>query len=299
MYDTGWRRCIGCLKLQISFYKSATNFRALLRKMTYKDKVSYVSTPPCTRIYTLSLSLSLSHIWIRASILYARLELVCTHIEVGSYIHRSGFAIICRSWLVCSQKLVRIYTSASGIGVAYLWKWVTYVPTGAGESELEKKGRKRDRDRLHQFGVWARAREHKSVKKDNGASERTRETYSCMRIHFPSPTHSNPPPRIHTHTHTHTHTHALMHTCTNTHTRARTRTHTHTLHGVAPACIRATPPPNTHAYTTAHAHTHTHAHTYTHTPTIPKSTWIPVPRKGDQIHIWYLFDHILWFQVKR
>jgi len=39
--DSGRRRCIGCLKLQVSFRKRATNFRALLRKMTYKDKASY------------------------------------------------------------------------------------------------------------------------------------------------------------------------------------------------------------------------------------------------------------------
>ena len=45
---TGWRRCIGCLKLQISFRKRATNFRALLQKTTSKDKASYGSTPPCT-----------------------------------------------------------------------------------------------------------------------------------------------------------------------------------------------------------------------------------------------------------
>jgi len=43
---TGWRRLIGCLKLQVIFCKRATNYRALLRKMTYKDKASYESSPP-------------------------------------------------------------------------------------------------------------------------------------------------------------------------------------------------------------------------------------------------------------
>ena len=42
---TGWRRCIGCLKLQVSFRKTAMHYRALLRKMTYADKTSYVSSP--------------------------------------------------------------------------------------------------------------------------------------------------------------------------------------------------------------------------------------------------------------
>ena len=45
--DTGWRRPIGCLKLQIIFRKRATNYRALLRKMTYGDKASCGSSPPC------------------------------------------------------------------------------------------------------------------------------------------------------------------------------------------------------------------------------------------------------------
>ena len=43
---TGWRRPIGCLKLQVIFRKRATKFRALLRKMTHKDEASYGS-PPC------------------------------------------------------------------------------------------------------------------------------------------------------------------------------------------------------------------------------------------------------------
>ena len=47
-YDTGWRECIGCLKLQVCFRKRATNFRGLDPKMTYKDKASYVVTPPCS-----------------------------------------------------------------------------------------------------------------------------------------------------------------------------------------------------------------------------------------------------------
>ena len=41
MQDTGWRRPIGCLKLQVMFRKRATNYRALLQKMTFKDKASY------------------------------------------------------------------------------------------------------------------------------------------------------------------------------------------------------------------------------------------------------------------
>ena len=48
--DTGWRRLIGYPKLQIIFHKRATKYRSLLRKMTYKDKGSYESSPPCNTL---------------------------------------------------------------------------------------------------------------------------------------------------------------------------------------------------------------------------------------------------------
>jgi len=37
-------------KLQVIFRKRATNYRALLQKMIYKDKASHGSLPPCTRV---------------------------------------------------------------------------------------------------------------------------------------------------------------------------------------------------------------------------------------------------------
>jgi len=43
--STGWRKLIGCRKLQVIFHKRATNNRALLRKITYKNKASYGSSP--------------------------------------------------------------------------------------------------------------------------------------------------------------------------------------------------------------------------------------------------------------
>jgi len=46
-----WRRLIGSPKLQIIFHKRATRYRSLLRKMTYINKGSYESSPPCMRIY--------------------------------------------------------------------------------------------------------------------------------------------------------------------------------------------------------------------------------------------------------
>jgi len=62
--DTGWRRPIGCLKLQVIFRKRATNYMALLRKMTYKDKASYGSSPPSLyQIQDCKTEKSLLQIW--------------------------------------------------------------------------------------------------------------------------------------------------------------------------------------------------------------------------------------------
>ena len=47
-HTTGWRRCIGCLKLQVNFRKRATNYRAILRKINHKDKASYGFLTPYT-----------------------------------------------------------------------------------------------------------------------------------------------------------------------------------------------------------------------------------------------------------
>ena len=42
-----WRRRIECLEWQVNFRKRATNYRALLRNMIYKDEASYGSSPLC------------------------------------------------------------------------------------------------------------------------------------------------------------------------------------------------------------------------------------------------------------
>jgi len=40
----------GYLNLQVFFHKTAAKYKVLLRKMTYKDKASYASSPPSTYI---------------------------------------------------------------------------------------------------------------------------------------------------------------------------------------------------------------------------------------------------------
>ena len=55
MYESliGWRRLIGCLKLQIIFAKEPLITGLFCEKMIYEDKASYVCTPPCTNDYSL------------------------------------------------------------------------------------------------------------------------------------------------------------------------------------------------------------------------------------------------------
>jgi len=52
---TGWQGPIACLELQVVFRKRATNYRTLLRKMTYEEKAFYGSSPPCSLMATYEL----------------------------------------------------------------------------------------------------------------------------------------------------------------------------------------------------------------------------------------------------
>jgi len=47
LYSTGWPRPTGCLMSWVAFHPSATNYRAILQKITHNDKASYASLPPC------------------------------------------------------------------------------------------------------------------------------------------------------------------------------------------------------------------------------------------------------------
>jgi len=68
-WNTGWRTCIGCLTLQVSLRTRVTDYRALLRKMTYKDKASYASSPPCNApcvvwLYTHRINTGIVYVWL-------------------------------------------------------------------------------------------------------------------------------------------------------------------------------------------------------------------------------------------
>ena len=71
LQGTGWRRLIESVKLHIIFHKRVTNYRALLRKMTYKDKGSYESSPP---------------VWLDAH-QSNRASTSCVHIYTNIYTH--------------------------------------------------------------------------------------------------------------------------------------------------------------------------------------------------------------------
>ena len=85
---TGWRRLIGSPKLQIIFHKRATKYRLFLRKMTYKDKGSYESSPSCTSSHSLILlDMSYSchtHEWVMSHTLMSHV----THVKESCHTHK-------------------------------------------------------------------------------------------------------------------------------------------------------------------------------------------------------------------
>jgi len=88
LYDTGWRRCIGCLKLLVSFCKRAINYRALWRKTPCKDKAWYASSPSC--IY---LELYETYLCVCMCIhIYTNIYMY-VFIHVCTYIH--GYVCVC------------------------------------------------------------------------------------------------------------------------------------------------------------------------------------------------------------
>jgi len=54
--------------LQIIFHKRATKYRALLRKMTYKDKGSYESSPPCIGSFAKNERKDLHHLEVQGGV---------------------------------------------------------------------------------------------------------------------------------------------------------------------------------------------------------------------------------------
>ena len=115
--NTGWRRLIGCLQLQLIFCKKATEYWALLRKSTYKDKAYYGSLPLCSMntMYIAEPWLEschtyewvMSHIWMshvthmnESCHIY---EWVMSHIwhNSGQYVAHINKSCVTYEWVVC------------------------------------------------------------------------------------------------------------------------------------------------------------------------------------------------------
>jgi len=87
MSYTGWRRLIESPKLQIIFHKRATKYRSLLRKMTYKDKGSYESSPPCTCIMEKCSGVLRCAGVIEAVVMCSKASYTHTHTHTNTHIH--------------------------------------------------------------------------------------------------------------------------------------------------------------------------------------------------------------------
>jgi len=113
---TEWRRPKGYLKSQVIFRKRATNHRALLRKMTFKDKASYGSTPLCKAL-----------LWIYS----ARLQIETSPLSMDRALLRLSRPLLSihRTLLRVSRALLSIYRTlvwvfsglVCGIHEAFFW----------------------------------------------------------------------------------------------------------------------------------------------------------------------------------
>ena len=83
---TGWRRPIGCLKLHVISRKRATNYRALLRKMTCKDKASHGPSPPCNSS-TLMCARALSHAHTHVPHMHTHAHTHIPHMHTHAHTH--------------------------------------------------------------------------------------------------------------------------------------------------------------------------------------------------------------------
>jgi len=106
---TGWRRLIGSPKLQIMFHERATKYRSFLRKMTYKDKGSYESSPPCSSRFADS---SLGCLF---SLLLAD-ENIFICIDTHTHAHTQTHTYTLR-WPTCIEVVQDVYRIESNLGL--------------------------------------------------------------------------------------------------------------------------------------------------------------------------------------
>jgi len=109
--STGWRRPLGCLKLQVIFRKRATNYRALWQKTTYKDKVSCGSSPPCFITRLIPLALNMLHPWWDSSNITQQIPLTMLHSRwlSSNITQQIPLTMLHSRWL--STNLIRLCTN--------------------------------------------------------------------------------------------------------------------------------------------------------------------------------------------
>ena len=107
--STGWRRLIGCLKLQVIFRKRATNYRALLREMTYKDKASYGPSPPCSMClcFEFGICVMLRVLCCVFKTLSEDFEDVCLLFSICVYVLSFVYVLCCVFCVVFSKRYLR------------------------------------------------------------------------------------------------------------------------------------------------------------------------------------------------
>jgi len=105
-HTNSWYRVVKThrmLRLHVIFRKRATNYMALLRKMIYKDKASYDSTPPCTYKRDILRRNCMSTLYIHVCVcvcVYIHTYIyiyICIYLYIYIYIH----AYICIYIYVC------------------------------------------------------------------------------------------------------------------------------------------------------------------------------------------------------
>jgi len=130
---TGWWRLIGSPKLQIIFHERATKYRSLLRKITYKDKGSYESSPPCSlvplleeypclRVYGTQIHevLSSRGFWVFVGIHTCTCPYTC-FTSVYIHIHTCVCVCVC----VCVRARVCVYAHVSEYTISQIWAMQT------------------------------------------------------------------------------------------------------------------------------------------------------------------------------
>jgi len=140
VYTRGWCRVIGCLKLQVIYRKRATNYEALLREMTYKDKASYDSTPPFICRVQISVCAC------KGSNVFA---CVCAiHMYVYICVYIQDYTYICVYMCVCMYMCARTkpwnilisekFMTCVRISRSYNGRWLNSFLNTLGEKYIEK-----------------------------------------------------------------------------------------------------------------------------------------------------------------